>query len=73
MAAYDTNNVWEMDIDRLLYTFQQRMEILIKKEGKKHQMDAHHMLDQIENELMPEVDAIVNYDPTPQTAYDFFH
>lgn len=73
MANYDTNNVWEMDIDRLLYTFQQRMEILIKDESKKHQMDAHHMLDQIEHELMPEVNAIVDYDPTPQTAYDFFH
>ena len=73
MASYDTNNVWEMDIDRLLYTFQQRMEILIKEEAKKHEMDTHSWIDHIEHELMPEINHIVDYDPTPDTAYDFFH
>ena len=74
MSAYTTNNVSEMNIDRLLYTFQQRMRILLKAEARKHQMDAYDgtFLDMIENEIMPAVDHIVDYDPTPLTYEDVY-
>ena len=54
MSAYTTNNINEMNIDRLLYTFQQRMRVLVKAEQGKHMMDAYDggFLDIIENEIM---------------------
>ena len=61
-------NIYEMDIDQLLYAFQQRMHILIKREAAKPQGYEHYFLDEIENELMPVIDHIVDYDPTPQYA-----
>ena len=72
MSAYTTNNVSEMNIDPLLHTFQQRLRILLKAEARKHQMDAYDgtFLDVIENEIMPAVDHIVDYDPTPLTYED---
>ena len=58
--------ITEMDIDELLYAFQARMQILIKQEASKWQPHQHFFLDEIENELMPIVDHMVEYDPTPQ-------
>ena len=65
-SPYTTNNVNEMNIDRLLYTFQQRMRVLIKAEQGKHMMDAYAggFLDIIENEIMPNVDHIVDWEPS---------
>jgi hypothetical protein len=67
-SAYTTNNINEMNIDRLLYTFQQRMRVLLEAEKGKHMMDAYDggFLDVIEDEIMPHVDYIVDFDPTPQ-------
>ena len=56
-------NINEMDIDQLLYAFQQRMHILIKREAAKPQGYEHYFLDEIENELMPVIDHIVDYEP----------
>ena len=56
-------NINEMDIDQLLYAFQQRMHILIKREAAKPQGYEHYFLDDIENELMPVIDHIVDYAP----------
>ena len=56
--------ITEMDIDELLYAFQERMQILIKREAGKWQPHQHFFLDEIENELMPIVDHMVDYDPT---------
>ena len=57
-------NIYEMDIDQLLYAFQQRMHILIKREAAKPQGYEHYFLDDIENELMPVIDHIVDYEPS---------
>ena len=57
--------ITEMDIDELLYAFQERMQILIKREADKWHPYQHPFLDEIENELMPIVDHMVDYDPSP--------
>ena len=66
MSSYTTNNVYEMNMDRLLYTFQQRLNILVKEEARKHIMDAQPgwVMDIIENEIQPLVDKIVDWEPT---------
>lgn len=66
MSSYTTNNVHEMNMDRLLYTFQQRLNILVKEEARKHIMDAQPgwVMDIIENEIQPLVDKIVDWEPT---------
>ena len=66
MSAYTTYNVNEMNIDRLLYTFQQRMRVLLRQEAAKHMMDAYpgDFLDMIENDIMPSVDHIVDWEPS---------
>lgn len=72
MSAYTTYNVNEMNIGRLLYTFQQRMRILLKEEARKHQMDAFDgdFLDVIENNIMPSVDYIVDWEPGDEDILD---
>ena len=66
MSFYTTNNVNEMNIDRLLYTFQQRMRVLIKEDQGKHLMDSYDgsCLSIIEDEIMPAVDQIVDREPS---------
>lgn len=59
-------NIYEMDIDQLLYAFQERMTVLIKREAAKPQGYEHFHFNQIEDELMPLIDELVDYDPTPQ-------
>ena len=52
------------------------LEAIIKREKKRHMMDehlTHSMRDLLEYEIIPMLEAELNYDPTPQTAYDFFH
>jgi len=61
-------NIYEMDIDQLLYAFQERMTVLIKREASKPQGYEHFHLNQIEDELMPLINELVDYDPTPQYA-----
>ena len=55
-----------MDLDRLLYEFRERLEILVKEEARKHIMDAQPgwVMDIIENEIQPLVDKIVDWEPT---------
>ena len=72
MSAYTTYNVNEMSIDRLLYTFQQRMRVLLRQEAAKHMMDAYpgDFLDIIENDIMPSVDHIVDWEPGDEDILD---
>tara|TARA_B100001142_G_scaffold93140_1_gene94858 strand:- start:652 stop:876 length:225 start_codon:yes stop_codon:yes gene_type:complete len=52
------------------------LQSIIKRENKRHMMDehlSHSMRDLLEYEIIPLLEAEVNYDPTPQTSYDFFH
>jgi len=66
MNSYTTNNVQEMNMDRLLYTFQQRMRILLKEDAKTDQMYAQlpWIIEIVENEIMPQVDHIVDWEPS---------
>jgi len=44
------------------------LEAIVRRENKRHQMDQHLMigsLDVLEDEIIPLIDEIVNYDPTP--------
>ena len=60
------SNINEMGIDALLYNFRNRMERLLKEEAGKHQMDAEPgwVLDLIEDEIMPAVEKIVDWEPS---------
>ena len=52
------------------------LQSVIEREKKRHMMDerlSHSMRDLLEYEIIPLLEAEVNYDPTPTTAYDFFH
>ena len=66
MSAHTTNTVQEMNMDRLLYTFQQRMRILLKEDAKTDQMYAQlsWVVDIVEDEIMPAVDKIVDWEPS---------
>ena len=49
---------------------------VVERERRRHQMDTHltsSMIDLLEYEIIPELENELDYDPTPQTAYDFFH
>ena len=44
------------------------LESIVRRENKRHEMDQHLMvgtLDVLNDEIIPLVDEIVNYDPTP--------
>ena len=52
------------------------LQSIIEREKKRHMMDehlTHSMRDLLKYEIIPLLEAEVNYDPTPTTAYDFFH
>ena len=52
------------------------LQSIIERENKRHMMDehlSHSMRNLLEDELIPLLEAELNYDPTPNTAYDFFH
>ena len=52
------------------------LQSIIKRDNKRHMMDqhlTHSMRDLLEYEIIPMLEAEVDYDPTPQTPYDFFH
>jgi hypothetical protein len=52
------------------------LQAIIERENKRHMMDehlSHSMRNLLEDELIPLLEAELNYDPTPQTSYDFFH
>ena len=58
---------------------QRALDILkgvIAREDKRHLMDQHltfSMRDLLESEVIPQLENELNFDPTPQTSYDFFH
>ncbi len=59
-------------IERIL----KELQSIIKRDNKRHMMDqhlTHSMRDLLEYEIIPLLEAEVDYDPTPQTSYDFFH
>jgi len=61
-----SNNITEMGVDALLYSFHKRMQLLLKQDAGKHQMDAEPpwVVDIIENEIMPAVEKILDWEPT---------
>ena len=57
-----------MSIERLLYQFEKRMNVLLKQEASRHMMDAtpSWILDKIEEEIMPAVEYINNWEPSDE-------
>ena len=52
------------------------LKAIIEREDKRHIMDEHltaSMRNLLECEVIPQLENELDYDPTPQTAYDFFH
>ena len=66
MSPYTTNNIYEMGMDRLLYTFQQRLRVLIKQEACTPIQDAQPgwVMDILENDIQPAIDKIVDWEPS---------
>ena len=66
MSPYTTNNIYEMGMDRLLYTFQQRLRVLIKQEERTPIQDAQPgwVMDILENDIQPAIDKIVDWEPS---------
>lgn len=62
-------------IDETLTQVKQRITTLLELNEKVHEMDAYpsQFVSIIEDEIFPAIDAIIDYDPTPDTPYDFFH
>lgn len=73
MSPYTTNNINEMCLDRLLYTFQQRLRVLVKEESRKPMMDAQPgwVMDILENEIQPQIDKIVDWEPTDAEILEY--
>ena len=66
MSPDTTNNIYEMGLDRLLYTFQQRLRVLIKQEACTPIQDAQPgwVMDILENDIQPAIDKIVDWEPS---------
>jgi hypothetical protein len=66
MSPFTTNNIYEMGLDRLLYTFQQRLRVLIKQEACTPIQDAQPgwVMDILENDIQPAIDKIVDWEPS---------
>ncbi|NCW70092.1 MAG: hypothetical protein EBV86_16310 [Marivivens sp.] len=75
MVMYHYRPVQEYECDKI----QRALDILkdvIAREDKRHLMDQHltfSMRDLLESEVIPQLENELNFDPTPQTSYDFFH
>ena len=57
---------------------QRALDILkgvVEREDKRHMMDEHltSSMRNLLDEIVPQLENELDYDPTPQTAYDFFH
>ena len=63
---YSTNNINEMCLSRLLYTFEKRLDILLKENATRHPMDAepYWIIEIIEDRIMPAVEYINNWEPS---------
>jgi len=62
-----------MSIEKLLYQFERRMTVLLKREANRHIMDAtpSWILDKIEEEIMPAVEYINNWEPSDEEIMDY--
>ena len=62
-------------IDETLTQAKQRLSPLLELNEKLHEMDEYpsQFVSIIEDEIFTAIDAIIDYDPTPDTPYDFFH
>ena len=75
MVMYHYRPVQEYECDKI----QRALDILkdvIAREDKRHLMDQHltsSMRDLLESEVIPQLENELDFDPTPQTSYDFFH
>lgn len=73
-TMYHYHPVQEYECDKI----QRALDILkgvIAREDKRHMMDEHltASMKNLLEEIIPQLENELDYDPTPQTAYDFFH
>ena len=72
---YHFRPVQEYECDKI----QRALDILkgvIAREDKRHMMDQHltsSMRELLEFEVIPQLENELDFDPTPQSSYDFFH
>lgn len=55
-----TNDFWK--VSTLVADFRSKLEVIVKRDGSRHLMDAHipfDLMDVLENELMPVLDAAI--------------
>ena len=57
---------------------QRALDILkgvVEREDKRHMMDEQltASMQNLLEEIIPQIENELDYDPTPQTAYEFFH
>ena len=75
MVMYHFRPVQEYECDKI----QRALDILkgvIAREDKRHMMDQHltsSMRELLEFEVIPQLENELDFDPTPQSSYDFFH
>jgi len=63
MAAYDTNNVYEMSTSRLVHTSLQRFKNLLAVGVENSDVPTEVFMD-IENELIPLLEQLDNWEPS---------
>tara|TARA_A100001201_G_C4072421_1_gene196264 strand:+ start:970 stop:1200 length:231 start_codon:yes stop_codon:yes gene_type:complete len=75
MVMYHFRPVQEYECNKI----QRALDILkgvITREDKRHLMNQHltsSMRELLEYEVIPQLENELDFDPTPQSSYDFFH
>jgi len=60
-------------VDKACENFITEIQKCLEVNEKLNEMDSDQRLFFIETEVLPILDDIINYDPTEQTPYEFFH
>ena len=62
-------------LDKLIRSTLQQFNELLERNSNLWEPDQypHQFVTVIETEVIPALEAIEDYDPTPDTPYDFFH
>ena len=72
MHSFDTTCINEMSLSRLLYLTEQNLKKHIAADSEKHIMDAepHWLISVLENEILPALELINNWQPTDDEIND---
>jgi hypothetical protein len=53
-------------VDKAMQAFVDEIQACVKINDRFHEMDKYPWMDTLEHEIVPEIEHILNYDPTPQ-------